>query len=73
MSEEKMLSYLLPLCNGEEIYFIGESYIGKLSLKGAVQKAGMGEICIIYCGNGIAYYQGEQEKGGPPCYLLMQK
>ena len=73
MSEEEMLNYLLRFCDTDITYFIGESYIGKLSLKEAVQKAGMGEICIIYCGNGIAYYQGEQENGGPPRYLLIQK
>jgi len=73
MSEEEMEKYLLSFSNVKDIYFIGESYIGTLPLKEAVKKAGTGEICIIYCGNGIGYYQGEQECGKPPRFLLFQK
>ncbi len=49
---------------------LGESYIGELSLKQAVEKALFGEICIIYCGNGVGYYQGEQDIGSSPRFLL---
>jgi len=70
----KPLKYVFLLALFQPIlYFIGESYIGTLPLKEAVKKAGTGEICIIYCGNGIGYYQGEQECGKPPRFLLFQK
>lgn len=55
------------------MYFIGEDYIGDLSLKEAVERASEGEICIIYCGEGIGYYQGEQEKGAPPRFMLLKE
>ena len=67
---DAMSKYLLQLSNAKDVYFIGESYVGVLSLEQAVEKARTGEICIIYCGKGIGYYQGEQEKGKPPRFLL---
>ena len=71
MSGDVMRNYLLQLSNAKDVYFIGESYIGILSLEEAVTKAQTGEICIIYCGKGIGYYQGEQENGKPPRFLLL--
>lgn len=73
MQKEEMEKYLLKLSGKENVYFIGESYIGYLSLNQAAELASKGEICIIYCGKGIGYYQGEQEIGKPPRFLLMQK
>lgn len=70
MSGDKMRNYLLQLSEAENVYFVGESYIGVLPLKEAVNKAETGEICIIYCGKGIGYYQGEEESGKPPRFLL---
>ena len=55
-----MQTYLYNLSKKSNVYFIGEDYIGDLSLKEAVERASEGEICIIYCGEGIGYYQGEQ-------------
>jgi hypothetical protein len=71
MSGDAMTKYLLELSRAENVYFIGESYIGILSLEEAVMKAQTGEICVIYCGNGLGYYQGEQENGKPPRFLLL--
>ena len=73
MQKEEMEKYLFKLSGTSEVYFIGESYIGYLPLNQATERASMGEICIIYCGKGIGYYQGEQEIGKPPRFLLMQK
>ncbi len=55
-----------------EVYFIGESYIGTLSLNQAIVKANTGERCIVYCGEGLGYYQGECEYGNTPRFLLLQ-
>lgn len=73
MSSDEMERHLFKLSGVRDIYFIGEDYIGELSLKEAVKRAGTGEICIIYCGNGIGYYQGEQDSGKPPRFMLIQK
>lgn len=71
MSCKEMVNCLFELGEAQEVYFWGESYVGILALKQAVELAHIGEICIIYCGKGIAYYQGEQEKGRPPRFLLV--
>ena len=71
MSENTMMSYLLKFRETKNVYFIGENYIGILPLEEAVNKAQTGEICIIYCGKGIGYYQGEEEGGKPPRFLLL--
>ena len=66
-----MEKHLFQLSGAREVYFVGESYTGILPLKQAVTKAHTGEICVIYCGKGIGYYQGEQEYGSPPRYMLL--
>ena len=71
MDQEAMKNYLHKLSGAENVYFIGEDYIGKMLLEQAAERANEGEICIIYCGNGIGYYQGEQEKGAPPRFMLL--
>ncbi len=73
MDKTEMQTYLYNLSKKSNVYFIGEDYIGDLSLKEAVERASEGEICIIYCGEGIGYYQGEQEKGAPPRFMLVKK
>lgn len=70
MSPDSLKMYLFQLSRAKEVYYIGEDYIGKLSLDQATVRANSGELCIIYCGNSIGYYQGEQEYGKPPRYLL---
>lgn len=72
-SEADLEEYLFNLSKSDKVYYMGESYIGYLSLKQAVHRAWEGEIGIIYCGNGIGYYQGEQEIGKPPRYMLLKK
>ena len=51
--KEAMKNYLHKLSGAENVYFIGEDYIGKMLLEQAAERANEGEICIIYCGNGI--------------------
>lgn len=63
---------LFQLSKSRNTYFIGESHIGELTLREAVKRADMGDICIIYCGNGVGYYQGE-EYGPPPRYILLER
>ena len=71
--KEAMKNYLHKLSGAENVYFIGEDYIGKMLLEQAAERANEGEICIIYCGYGIGYYQGEQEKGAPPRFMLLEE
>lgn len=33
--------------------------------------AEIGVVCIIYCGKGIGYYQGEPGYGAPPRFMLL--
>ncbi len=73
MSSAVMEENLLRLGGTKVVYYMGEGYIGELSLKEAVVEANAGDICIIYCGNGVGYYQGEQVYGKPPRFMLIQK
>lgn len=70
MSANQMEKYFSSMVTTKDVYFIGEDYIGVLTLQQAAQRAQDGEICIIYCGSGIGYYQGEQCAGKPPRFLL---
>ena len=72
MPDDVMVKKLYQLGKSDEVYFIGESYVGEISLKEAVEKVSLGEICVIYCGNGIGIWQGEQEFAKTPRYLLIQ-
>ena len=70
MSANQIEKHFSPMVTTKNVYFIGEDYIGSLTLQQAARRAQEGEICIIYCGNGIGYYQGEQCAGKPPRFLL---
>lgn len=67
---EHLEKVLYEMSGTRECYVIGECYIGTMQLRQACEEAWQGGICIIYCGNGIGYYQGEQEYGAPPRFLL---
>lgn len=71
MSSVELEDYLFKLAGFSDVYYIGEDYIGDLSLRQAIDHVFMGLICIIYCGEGVGYYQGEQEEGAPPRYILL--
>lgn len=71
MSCKELEKLLFAHSGASDVYYIGTSYIGVLSLQQAVRNVHMGEICIVYCGNGFGYYQGEQEYGAPPRFLLV--
>lgn len=64
---------LSQLGNTNEIYYLGESYIGNLSLNQAIVKMNAGERCVVYFGNGIGYYQGERELGNYPKFILRKQ
>lgn len=71
MPQKELEGYLLKYVRSRCVYFIGNDYIGEISLEEAVAQMEMGSIGIIYCGDGIGYYQGEQEINGhtPRCLL----
>ncbi len=54
----------------KNVYYFG-SFIEETTLEYAVNEAIHGDICIIYCGNGIGYYQGEEDIKAPR-YLLLK-
>ena len=70
LTSEKLSYYLAEKSRKKEVYFIGEDYIGPLSIKDAVERTEMGEWCMIYCGNGYGYFQGEGGCIKPARYLL---
>lgn len=72
MPADELETNLYKLSKNNVVYFIGASYVGELSLKEAVEKVSCGEICIMYCGNGIGYYQGEEDCSNTPRYFLIQ-
>ena len=71
MRADLLEKHLLKLNPNKDVYFMGEAYIGETELRTAVERANQGEICIIYCGNGIGYYRGEEDIGGAPRFLLI--
>ena len=73
MDSSKLYEYLFKLSGSKNIYYLGESYIGELLLEKAVELVEIGEICIIYCGNGIGYYQGESDMGNRQRYILKKE
>lgn len=70
MSPDELESYLLAFIQTEQVYYLGEMYIGKTTIKEALEKIQSGCIGIIYFENGVGYYQGEEENGCRPRYLL---
>lgn len=70
MASNELEKYLLKFIHTKYVYYIGEGYIGEMTLKEALVKMNMGAIGIIYFGNGIGYYQGEEENGDRPRCLL---
>ena len=72
MSDTYLEDYLFKLTGVSTVYYMGEDYIGNLSLKEATNRA-YGLTCIIYCGKGIGYYQGEQYIGKPPRFMLIDE
>ncbi len=73
LSPSELEKCLFELSKAQEVYYIGLNYIGPRSLRDAVEATDSGDICIIYCGNGIGYYQGEQYYGGAMRFILVEK
>lgn len=72
MDSDELESKLLHMGKTDKVYYIGSNYIGELSLAQAVENVMLGAICVIYCGNGIGYYQGENDGARTPRFFLMQ-
>ena len=70
LTSEILSYYLAEKSKKKEVYFIGEDYIGLLPIKDAVERTRKGEWCMIYCGNGYGYFQGEGGCIKPARYLL---
>lgn len=70
MAPNELEKYLSKFVHTKNVYYLGEDYIGEITLKESLEKINMGAICIIYCGNGIGYYQGEEDQGHRPRCLL---
>lgn len=73
MPGDDLADMLYQFGKSKEVFFIGSSFVGETSLKEAVEKASSGEICIIYCGSGKGYHQGEEERSKAERYFLIQK
>lgn len=69
------VDYLHQKCltDNLRVYVIGSRSIGETSLEEAIKRAQNGEICIIYIGKGIGYYQGEACGGHRPRFILKRK
>ena len=70
---DQLYALLHPYCADDKIYYMGGRCIALLPLDSACDYAERGDICILYCGNGVGYYQGEQSYGPPPRYLLWRR
>lgn len=71
---DAMERYLIELGGTRNAYYMGAEFIGEMALAVALKKsAEEGDVCIIYCGNGVGYYQTEQEVGPPGRYILLEK
>ena len=57
----------------KEIYMIGESHIGEITIDDAIALLKKNEICILYCGNGVGYYQPEEDYGHFEKYILRRE
>ena len=74
MIEVDQLSYgqikkiLFEMSKAKDVYYMGEDEIRCMDLNEAINRASEGEICLIYCGNGIGYYRGEEHDDS---YLLI--
>lgn len=72
-SLEEVKHFLQNISGTNEIYMIGESYIGEITIDNAINYLRRNEICILYCGNGIGYYQPEENYGDFKKYILKKR
>ncbi|MDD3217836.1 MAG: hypothetical protein PHC41_03350 [Lachnospiraceae bacterium] len=76
MGVEELEKYLRKVSGNsdDKVYFMGETYIGSLMMEDALTRVVLeSETAIVYLGNGVAYYRGEQMFGPPPRFLLIKK
>ena len=73
MSSDQIEKFAFTHTTTKNVYYIGEDYIGELSIKQAIDNVNLGMICIVYFGNGFGFYQGEEEHGNRPRCLLKSK
>lgn len=67
---EELETLLFRMGKTRIVYYIGALFLGETSLHQAVQYAAQGDICILYCGSGRGYYQGEPNPRGTHRYAL---
>ncbi|MBE5934268.1 MAG: hypothetical protein E7262_00565 [Lachnospiraceae bacterium] len=72
MSIEELEAYLMKFTLDKKVYYIGGTYIGEITIEEALKKIYLGDISIVYCGNGVGYYQGEEDNGHRPRCLLKE-
>ena len=71
-SPKELEDYLFQLGKTRQVYYMGLNYIGEETLEHAIERM-ESDICLIYLGNGMAFYQEEQDKLPTPRYLLIRK
>ena len=72
LSPKELEDYLFQLGKTRQVYYMGLNYIGEETLEHAIERM-ESDICLIYLGNGMAFYQEEQDKLPTPRYLLIRK
>ena len=70
MDEKNLEKYLFQLTGKKEVYYMGIDVRIRMSLREASYQMAHGAVAIVYCGNGIGYYQGEEELADTPRYIL---
>ena len=76
MTPHELYQYLIQLGGTQNMYCFSEEIIGEITDISAEKAlecilSGMWGTCLLYLGNGVAYFQGEQEEGAPErCILL---
>lgn len=65
-------NYLLQLGGTQNAYVLSTNGICECSLKEALANL-RGTIGIVYCGNGVGYYQGEPNPFKMPQYILLKE
>jgi hypothetical protein len=59
------------LCSGNNVYYIGASFIGFCTCTQAIEQVRLADICLVYFGGGKGYYQGEIGVSGQNRFYLL--
>ena len=72
MSESELIFLLQEKRAKKEVYVISMEFAGKLPLKEGITIMNKETGSLLYCGDGVGYYQAEQEQGAPERYVLLE-